>query len=384
MAVAAIALAQGASWSVAALGATDVAALVFVGWVWISVAGADTAATARRARSEDVSRTAAEAILLGAGAASLLAVVFTLAQASHSHAGGKGLLTVLALVSVALAWSAVHTVYALRYARLYYSPPDGGIDFQGGRPEYLDFAYLALTIGMTFQVSDTDLTAKRVRRQALRHALTCYVFGTVIVATRSVRSLPCSADSACADRLGRAELTRTYGGWPRSFSRVALGSASVESYRAEGVCMFKNSPLERGVIARLEDDPSIADSAEIAVAGDGGIITRRGTVERFSQRHAAEHDALGVDGVSEVINYLKVDLPGSDRRQDDEIRGAARQNLMWDVEVPSAAIDVEVEDGRVTLTGDVTFQFQSDAAYDDVSRLYGVAGVTNEIRVTSP
>ena len=191
MVVAAIALAQGASWSVAALGATDVAALVFVGWVWISVAGVDAGATARLARAEDASRAAAEAVLLGAGAASLLAVGFTLAQASRTHASARGLLTALALVSVALAWSAVHTVYALRYARLYYSPPDGGIDFKAERPDYLDFAYLALTIGMTFQVSDTDLTAKRVRRQALRHALTSYVFGTVIVAitVSSVASL---------------------------------------------------------------------------------------------------------------------------------------------------------------------------------------------------
>jgi uncharacterized membrane protein len=189
--VAGIGLAEGASWSVAALGATDVAALVYVAWVWISVAGADADATARLARAEDASRTAAEAVLLGAGAASLLAVGFTLAQASHAHAPGRGLLTTLALVSVALAWSAVHTVYALRYARVYYTPPDGGIDFKGERPDYLDFAYLAMTIGMTFQVSDTDLTLKRVRRQALRHALTSYVFGTVIVAitVSSVASL---------------------------------------------------------------------------------------------------------------------------------------------------------------------------------------------------
>jgi Protein of unknown function (DUF1345) len=81
--VAGIALAEGASWSVAALGATDVAALVFAAWVWISVAGADAGATARLARAEDASRTAAEAVLLGAGAASLLAVGFTLAQASQ-------------------------------------------------------------------------------------------------------------------------------------------------------------------------------------------------------------------------------------------------------------------------------------------------------------
>jgi osmotically-inducible protein OsmY len=148
--------------------------------------------------------------------------------------------------------------------------------------------------------------------------------------------------------------------------------------------MFKKSPLENDVIAQLEDDPRIADSAEIAVAGDGGIVTLRGTVERFSQRRAAEHDARDVEGVYEVINHLKVNLLGADRREDDGIRGAALQNLIWDAEVPAESVDVKVDGGWVTLKGDVSFQFESDAAYDDVSSLYGVVGVTNEIRVTNP
>jgi uncharacterized membrane protein len=180
--VAAFALADGASWSVAALCASDVAALVFVVWVWATIARAGATATARIARSEDSSRAAAEAVLIGAGAASLLAVAFTLAQAGHSAAPKRGLLTALAIGSVALAWLSVHTVYVLRYARLYYSPPEGGIDFHGEAPDYVDFAYLGLTIGMTFQVSDTDLTGKRIRRVALHHALLSYLFGTVIVA----------------------------------------------------------------------------------------------------------------------------------------------------------------------------------------------------------
>jgi uncharacterized membrane protein len=182
VAAAAAAIAVGASWSVAALVASDVAALVFVIWVWLTAGSADPGTTARIARAEDASRTAAEAILLGAGAASLVAVAFTLGQAGHAHAPGRGLLTALALASVALAWASVHTVFMLRYARLYYSPPDGGIDFHGEAPDYGDFAYLALTIGMTFQVSDTDLVGKRVRRVALHHALVSYVFGTGIVA----------------------------------------------------------------------------------------------------------------------------------------------------------------------------------------------------------
>ncbi len=177
-----IAAAEQASWSVVTLIAFDVGAIVYVVWVWVTIAGSDAAATERIARAEDSSRAAAETVLVGAGAASLVAVAFTLGQAGHSGSPQRGLLTALTLGSVALAWMAVHTVFLLRYARLYYSPPMGGIDFKGERPNYTDFAYLALTIGMTFQVSDTDIAAKSIRRTALHHALLSYLFGTGIVA----------------------------------------------------------------------------------------------------------------------------------------------------------------------------------------------------------
>ena len=77
-------------------------------------------------------------------------------------------------------------------------------------------------------------------------------------------------------------------------------------------------------------------------------------------------------------------LTGANRRDDDEIRGAALQGLIWDVDVPSDFVDVTVDDGWVTLKGNVSYQFESDAAYDDVARLYGVLGVTNEIIVSNP
>ena len=95
-------------------------------------------------RAEDASRTAAEAVLLGAGAGSLLAVAFTLVQAGRAHSPARGLLSALAIGSVALAWTSLHTVFVLRYARLYYSPPQGGIDFSGEPPDYHDFAYLVV------------------------------------------------------------------------------------------------------------------------------------------------------------------------------------------------------------------------------------------------
>jgi uncharacterized membrane protein len=172
---------EEASWSVAALVAWDAAATVFIAWVWLTVVTAGEGTTARMARSED-SRPAAEAMVVGAGLASLLAVAFTLVRAGHTTGTDRGLLMALAVASVVLGWISVHTVYLLRYARLYYGAPVGGIDFHGDHPDYLDFAYLALTIGMTFQVSDTDLVARRVRRTAVHHALLSYLFGTVVVA----------------------------------------------------------------------------------------------------------------------------------------------------------------------------------------------------------
>ena len=147
--------------------------------------------------------------------------------------------------------------------------------------------------------------------------------------------------------------------------------------------MFTDTPLADAVIVNLNLDPRIPDSLEIAVAEDDGIVTLRGTVESFSQRRAAAQDAKNVDGVYDIDNQLNVSLTGADRRDDDEIRGAALQNLIWDVDVPSDFVDVKVNDGWVTLKGDVNYQFQSDAAYDDVASLYGVLGITNEITVNA-
>jgi osmotically-inducible protein OsmY len=147
--------------------------------------------------------------------------------------------------------------------------------------------------------------------------------------------------------------------------------------------MFTDTPLADAVIVNLDLDPRIPDSLEIAVADDDGIVTLRGTVESFSQRRAAAQDAKNVDGVYDLDNQLKVSLTGADRREDDEIRGAALQNLIWDVDVPSDFVDVKVNDGWVTLKGDVSYQFQSDAAYEDVASLYGVLGITNEITVNA-
>ena len=99
--------------------------------------------------------------MLIASVASLGAIAYTVARAGQSHGATRGLLIALALAVVSLSWVTVHTLYLLRYGDLYYGDPIGGIDMDDEEPpDYHDFAYLALTIGMTFQVSDTSLTVE--------------------------------------------------------------------------------------------------------------------------------------------------------------------------------------------------------------------------------
>jgi osmotically-inducible protein OsmY len=145
--------------------------------------------------------------------------------------------------------------------------------------------------------------------------------------------------------------------------------------------VLTDNSLEGAVIKTLELDPRLPDSNDIAVSADDETVVLRGSVESLGQRRAAAEDARKVAGVYDVDNQLTVDLLDADRREDDEIRGVALQALIWDTEVPSDTIDVKVQDGWITLKGYVAYQFQSDAAYDDVATLYGVYGVTNEIKV---
>jgi uncharacterized membrane protein len=94
------------------------------------------------------------------------------------------LLTVACALTVVLSWAVVQAHFTLHYARLYYTEPVGGVDFNDdGTPDYLDFVYLALTVGMTYQVSDTNLATKKFRRSVTRQALLSYLFGAFIIAT---------------------------------------------------------------------------------------------------------------------------------------------------------------------------------------------------------
>jgi uncharacterized membrane protein len=166
-----------------ALAAWDGTVAAYVTLVWSTVWWLDAGETKARAEREDPTRAIADVLLLSAAVASLVAVGLALANASQGPGSVELVHLWLGLGSVVLSWLLVHTVFALRYARLYYEDPDGGVDFnQREAPTYGDFAYLAFTIGMTFQVSDTDLQKSSIRRTALRHALLSYMFGTGILA----------------------------------------------------------------------------------------------------------------------------------------------------------------------------------------------------------
>ena len=170
------------AWSYAPLIGWDAAAATFSTWVWVAVAGMDAAQTAAHARRQDPNPATTDALTLTASLASLVAVGVVLVAASSAHGSGRWALAGLAAGSVVLSWALVHTLFTLRYARLYHSGA-GGVNFnQDDPPRYVDFAYVAFTIGMTFQVSDTNLTTNAIRRIALGHALLSYLFGAVIVA----------------------------------------------------------------------------------------------------------------------------------------------------------------------------------------------------------
>jgi len=160
----------------------DVAVVIYLVWTGASVWNLDPGRTAQLAKREDPSTPVAELVVLLAGTAMLAAVGFALVKAGQTAGGEKAYLVTIGLLSVVLSWAVVHTVFGLRYARAYYADPVGGIDFNEAEPpNYIDFAYYSFTVGMTFQVADTNITARAVRRTTLHHALLSYLFGAVLL-----------------------------------------------------------------------------------------------------------------------------------------------------------------------------------------------------------
>jgi uncharacterized membrane protein len=160
-----------------------IAAAVYLIWTWLKILRMGPRETEVHATEAggDSARATTELFVLLASVASLAGVGYLLA-AGNAKGLDADIAALVGVLSVATAWAVVHTVYALRYAKQFFQDPVGGIDFNDEAPTYRDFAYLAFTVGMTYQVSDTDLKTSRMRRIALQHAMLSYVFGTVILA----------------------------------------------------------------------------------------------------------------------------------------------------------------------------------------------------------
>jgi uncharacterized membrane protein len=151
-------------------------------WVWRTCWPVGPDRTKFLAEAERESRSTDVAVIVAA-VISLAAVVVALIRASGVQNAVATAGIVLSVAAVVLAWALVNTVFALKYARLYYFDDDGGIDFkQQEPPSYSDFAYMAFTIGMSFAVSDSEPASTGIRRVALGHALLSYAFGTGVIA----------------------------------------------------------------------------------------------------------------------------------------------------------------------------------------------------------
>jgi uncharacterized membrane protein len=163
-----------------------VAATIYLSWTWLLIAGMDDGATRYHACSpqeSDGTRRMLHTLVVLASLGSLAGVGYLLA--AESSPAGNLVATVVGILSVAASWFAVHTVYTLRYARLYYLGAPDDIEFHNNdrkAPTYTDFAYVAFTIGMTYQVSDTDLRSRQIRATALGQAMISFSLGAVIVA----------------------------------------------------------------------------------------------------------------------------------------------------------------------------------------------------------
>lgn len=170
-------------WPYAPAAGWSVAALLYVAYTWLIIGRMSPERTGTHATREDPGRRATDIVTVVASLTSLGGVGYLLA-AGASKGVGADISAGLGITDVTASWLLVHTIFTLRYAELYYTDPRGGIDFnQDEDPAYTDFAYLAFTLGMTYQVSDTNLRTRAIRMTALRQGLLSYLLGAVILAT---------------------------------------------------------------------------------------------------------------------------------------------------------------------------------------------------------
>jgi osmotically-inducible protein OsmY len=144
--------------------------------------------------------------------------------------------------------------------------------------------------------------------------------------------------------------------------------------------MAQDTHLQLSVLAELDWDPSVV-AGQIGVIANAGVITLTGQVESYAAKHAAETATRRVKGVLAVADEIEVQVPFERRRGDGQIAAAVLDRLAWDASVPHDCVKVVVEQGWITLTGEVDWNYQREAAEQDVRRLHGVVGVSNDISI---
>lgn len=145
--------------------------------------------------------------------------------------------------------------------------------------------------------------------------------------------------------------------------------------------MKTDSRLQEEVIAELAWEPSV-HAARIGVEVNDGVVTLDGQVDSYAEKCGAERAAQRVSGFQPVVTSLQVQIPGPTQRTDGDIAAAAQSALDWTCTLPAGPLAVVVESGWVTLSGDVNWQFQKQAAADGVRALKGVVGIHNRINIT--
>lgn len=177
----------------------DVLTHVMIGWdtfslcmivqTWITFAITTSQQIREQSKVQDSSRTLIFIIILISTLASFLAVLLILiTKKQFTHTESFHL--VIALAGMILSWFFIHTIFTLRYAHIFYGDNDekpevhaGGLEFPGEKkPDFLDFAYFSFVLGMTFQVSDVQITSKPLRRLAMWHGLLAFGYNTVMIA----------------------------------------------------------------------------------------------------------------------------------------------------------------------------------------------------------
>jgi len=145
--------------------------------------------------------------------------------------------------------------------------------------------------------------------------------------------------------------------------------------------MRSNAELQHDVLDELLWDPS-TNPANVEVAADAGSVTLSGTIGSYAEKYSAERDAKRVRGVVSAMDDLQVRLPPAFQRTDADLAGAAKDALRWHASVPHERISVSADSGVLTLSGEVAYQFQREAAHRAVGCLVGVKGINNQIRIT--